>query len=226
MNYAKGTIGGVKDWGVDALNDAWRFLQHPIESVTSTFSTATRLFTKENLDLLFSPTKMSQALGDVASRIYWAAWDSCKESVIREYDLNPDDYRSQQAIHEIAAGRMLGYVAPDLVLLALSAGAGATAKMSKAGKVMEVSEAIANTELKMEKINEIARSARYLEDVKQFPLLRRIEWLTEPMWEALKKSPRLPCCATRSLDPVDGRDSLHSGCRATRPNDCLPYPLE
>ena len=37
----------------------------------------------------------------------------------------------------------------------------------------------------------MGRSAEFLGDVDQFPLLRGIYWLSDSMWDALKASPQL-----------------------------------
>jgi hypothetical protein len=191
LNYTKGFGGGALDWGIDSVKGLWQLVRHPIDSVTAMAKVVSEICTKENLSLLLSPRELATALGDTAARVYWSAWDACKASAVREYRLDAEDFASQRMIHEIAAGRMIGYVAPELVLLVLSAGVGTAAKVSKAERAVEITKAVGQTEQRLEKVNAIGRSTRFLKDVEQFPLLRRIPWLSEPMWETLKMSPRL-----------------------------------
>ncbi|MDB5326451.1 MAG: hypothetical protein JWM57_2020, partial [Phycisphaerales bacterium] len=143
LNYARGVKDGAIDWGRDSLTGLWQLIRHPVDSVKSFAGAVAQILSKENLKLLLSPTILASKLGSVASRVYWSAWESCKRSAVREYSLELNDLGSQQKIHEIAAGRMVGYVAPDLILLVLSAGAGGGGKASEGRKVVVVATATA-----------------------------------------------------------------------------------
>jgi tetratricopeptide (TPR) repeat protein len=190
QNYAKGFGGGVVDWSEDTARGLWEIIRHPIRTVKQAADGIREVLSPDNLKLLLSPKELASAVGDVAARLYWSAWESCKLSVVREHGLDAEKYEDQQTIHEIAAGRMIGYVAPDLVLLVVSGGAGAAAKLPKAEKVAKAAKTVAQTEQRLEKVNQIARSAKFLADAEKYPKLRAIHWLSEGTWEALKASPR------------------------------------
>jgi hypothetical protein len=189
VNYSKGFIDGARQSAGDAVQELWHIVRHPVDSVESgaksTSNICSRLWTQENLKLLLSPRGLFNALGDAAARLYWSAWEGCKASAARQYGLSADRFEDQKAIHEIAAGRMIGYVAPELILLILSDG---TVPFSSAEKAERVAEAAAQTEQCLKDVNLIARSGEFLEDAGRFPKLRGIHWLTDEMWIALKSS--------------------------------------
>lgn len=185
LNYARGAKDGVIDWGTDALKGLWHLVRHPVDSVESFAGGVAQIFSKENLGLLLSPTVMASKLGTVAARVYWAAWESCKNSAAREYALDVNDFGAQQKIHEIAAGRMVGYVAPDLILLVLSVGGGAAAKAA------DVEKAVEGAAEGIEKANQIARSAAFLDDARKWPALLKISWLQDETWQLIKRSSRI-----------------------------------
>jgi len=199
--YTKGFGSGVLGWTVDTVNSLWHLVRHPIDSVKSMAYGIKRICSRENLELLLSPKRLTSALGSVIARQYWSAWEACKLSAAREFDLNADLYQDQQAIHEIAAGRMFGYVAPDLVVLILSAGAGSAVKATEAAeaaesigavaKTAETANACLQTEERVQKVNQIGRSATFISDAENFPRLCNVYWLTEDTWEAIKTCPRV-----------------------------------
>ncbi len=191
LNYARGAKDGAIDWGEGSLKGLWNLVRHPVDSVTSFAGGVAKIFSKENLKLLLSPAVLVSKLGDVAARVYWFAWESCKDSVAREYELDVNEFGAQQQLHEIAAGRMVGYVAPDLILLVLSAGAGVAAKARDAARVAEVVAATARAEEGIEKVSLIGRSATFLHDAEALPALRKVAWLEDRTWEMIRVSPRL-----------------------------------
>jgi len=195
LNYSKGFGSGVLGWTVDIVQGLWQLLRHPIDTATSVAAGIAEICSPENLKLLLSPGELAGAIGDLASRLYWSAWEACKLSAAREFGLDADRFEDQQPIHEIAAGRMFGYVTPEFVLLVLSAGAGTAAKASKAERIAEAAKTIGQTEQRLEKVNQVARSAQFLADAEKLPQLRSLHWLSDVTWEVLKGSPRI---ATRA----------------------------
>ncbi|HMO35416.1 MAG TPA: hypothetical protein PKA06_05180 [Gemmatales bacterium] len=190
-NYTKGFGGGIVDWCKDFARGIWGFICYPLDTMSDVYAGIKQIFTPENLSLLLSTTKLLSAICDFAANVYWSAWESCKLSVTREYRLNPEKYEHQRDIHEIAAGRMLGYVAPDLALIILSGSATAGTKMDKVAKASQLTRAGAQVELQIEKVNQIARSASFLSDAEKYPKLRSISWLSDTSWEVLKSSSRV-----------------------------------
>lgn len=186
LNYAKGFASGVVDWGAEI----WELFRHPIRTVREAASAIAEILSPANLKLLFSPSQLVDTIDDVAAQIFWSSWEACKLSVVREFNLDAERFEDQQAIHEIAAGRMIGYVAPDLVLLVLPGGPFAKL-LSKSEKSAKAAKTIGQTEQKLEKINQIARSGKFLADAKTYPKLRSIHWLSEGAWEALKASDKV-----------------------------------
>ena len=183
QNYAKGFGSGVVGWSVDLVKGLGSILRHPIDSVVGTAKAIAELCRVENLRKLLSPKEMAQSCGAAAAGLWFSAWDSCKRSAAAQYGLDLDRFEDQQSIHEIAAGRMFGYVAPDLALLAVGGGAVA------AERVAQAAEATSRAEKALKVVSELGRSEEYFKDLERFKRLGEITWLSDGAWRALKAAP-------------------------------------
>ena len=181
-NYARGIGSGACGWVIETVQGVWHTVSHPIETAKSLIAAMEGVF--KSLPLLLSPAELARKLGDELAALYWSAWTACKRSAAREYGLALDRYDDQKQIYEIAAGRMAGYFACELAVIVASAGAAAAA--SKAERAANLAKA-AETEQRLQRVNLLGRSQRFLDDAARFPRLGSIPWLTEQMWEALKR---------------------------------------
>jgi hypothetical protein len=83
---------------------------------------------------------------------------------------------------------MVGYAAPDLILLALSGGAGEALDAERGAELITATQ---RAEEGIEEVNLIGRTPAFLKDAETVPDLRRIAWLDDATWEALKGSSRM-----------------------------------
>ena len=205
FHYSKGIGSGVLGWAEGVVKSVWHLVWHPIDSVTSVATGIAEICSPKNLRLLLSPKELTTAVGGKVARLYWSGWEACKLSAVREFDLNLDRFEDQQEIHEIAAGRMFGYVAPDIVIIVLSAGGGAALEASQVENIEEATELV-KTEQRLEEVNEIGRSAEFLSDTQELPHLRKISWLTDELWQTLKASPKI---VSRKKEFVECMNACH-----------------
>ena len=186
-NYSKGFGSGALANVVDTAHSVWQLVRHPIRTIGDVANAVFRICTRENLKLLLSPRRLTSALGDSASRLYWNAWNACRASAARQYNLDPDKWEHQRPIHEIAAGRMFGYVAPDLALVLIPVVKGSKTAVDSA-KLARASENIGD---RVSEINKIGRSEEFLRELKRFRQLDDVPWPTlEDSWRAFKAHPK------------------------------------
>ncbi len=186
-NYGKGFGTGVLDNVVDTARALWQVLRHPVKTYEDVKSAVAKICTQENLDLLLSPRRLKAVLGDTAAKLFWSAWTACKASAVREYNLDLRNWDHQRSIHEIAAGRMFGYVAPELAMILIPA-VKAPKSAIQASKIAEASEEVGS---RVANLNRVSRSADFLSDAKKWPFLEKVSWETlEDSWRALKSHPR------------------------------------
>jgi tetratricopeptide (TPR) repeat protein len=207
-NYLRGMRDGSVSNVRNSASATYKSIRHPRDTFWEIWAVHS-IFTRDNLLLLFSPSLLTNKIGSVGARAFSKVWGTAIAATAEKYSLDRLSILDQQRLHEIAAGKCIGYVLPDVALIFLTGGLGdvtqATDDTAQVADVVSVSkDASQFTEDFDEATRNISAERFGPNDITTWPELSHIGWMSEETWEGLKSNTLLTQRLSPMLEKIDG----------------------